>query len=403
MRRKKNRGPRASRRAAPTSDAGPSELLAALALLRQRRAPYAELLARIVGETLQEFPAPRQTLGVEIGAGTGQLRDWLPAPVRSATVHTDPSPEVLRVLSAGAPDARVAVAAAEQLPFASGALGSVLALCVFDAIAAVDQSVAVAEIARVLCPGGRFVHFLDMATLLDAPFTKLVASGLIPMPNVFGDPADHDGPADGTADATSAAGSNETSSWPRDILLVRRDWLIGLLDFTLRLGHPLPHRFAPYFGAFVAPAGAFDVKQATDRFKALASSGEERQAFAELLTSACQLAFQSGYPAIAPLPFHSGRYLASVLGASFRENGAFHISRCEISARSLWRPPPPGEATRYRSLCLGHQRVMDHLPGRLLSESARVCAADWTSAPAGLPARKMLVEAGVFVFVATRL
>ena len=104
---------------------------------------------------------------------------------------------------------------------------AVVGLCVFDAVG--DAQAAVAEIARVLAPGGRFVHLLDMATLLEQPFEKLAGSGLVPIPNVFGDPGDHE--------------------WPLDIVLLRRDWLANLLRFAAGAGHPFAATFAPIFRA----------------------------------------------------------------------------------------------------------------------------------------------------------
>jgi len=52
--------------------------LSALALLRERRAPYGELLAGVVAEVLEGFPpTPSDKTVAEIGAGDGQLREWL--------------------------------------------------------------------------------------------------------------------------------------------------------------------------------------------------------------------------------------------------------------------------------------------------------------------------------------
>ena len=355
-------------------------LLAALELLAQRRAPYARLLSAIAGDTLTRFlpgagagGAPRPI--VEIGAGVGQLRSWLPPAVTGRAIHTDPAPRALQRLRKRA-DGTVVIAAAQAqaLPFADGACDGVIGLCVFDAIhAAGAEAAAVAEIARVLPAGGRFVHLLDMATLLDAPFAKLSAGGLVPIPNVFSDPAEHE--------------------WPLDVLLLRRDWLIGLLDLAARARHPLAADFAAFFQPFVAPTFAAGV--AVERFQALAGSGQRRLALSSEIASACRLAVQQGYPTLAPLPFHSGRYLASLLETSFREHGAFRVEESRIVARSAWGPSSAaGDSVRYRSLALGHERVLRELPARLLDEAARA------GSPAG-PAT--LTEAAVYVFVATKL
>ena len=369
----------ASRQPGAVNATGDSALLETLDLLARRRAPYAELLAGITGDVLARWPVGAGAL-LEIGAGTGALRAWLPPAIAAHTVHTDPSPRALALLRGRHRDARVAGARAEKLPIADRACGGVLGLCVFDAIHAGGADVeraAVSEIARVLAPGGRFVHLLDMATLLDAPFAKLVAGGLVPIPNVFSDPAEH--------------------AWPLDILLLRRDWTAGLLELCVRAGHPLAREFGAFFQPFLVPAVTFDAEEAAAAFKVVASDGERRFALSRGIASACQLAVQQGYPTFQPLPFHSGRYLASVLDTLFRDNGAFRVEHSEIVTRSTWQPAGGAKrAPRYRSLALGHERVMAELPPRLLDESAG-------QPRPGIDAGAALVEAGAHAFVATRL
>jgi SAM-dependent methyltransferase len=337
----------------------------ALALLAQRRAPYAELLRAIVAETLETFPPLPDRPVVEIGAGDGQLRAWLPEPIAARTLHTDPSSHALRALRARAPAAETRPARAEALPVADSAAGAMIGLCVFDAVA--DPKAAVTEAARVLAPGGRFLHFLDMATLLEAPFTKLAASGLVPIPNVLGDPGDHE--------------------WPLDILLLRREWLAGLVDFARGAAHPLVRLFGRSFEILLA--APFDAQRATRAFQAIASSADERRGLALHLVAASRDAAARGYPPLAPIPFHSGKYLRSFIDATFADSGAFEIERSEIVAKSTHRPAEAGLG--YRSLCLGHQRLLDTLPGRLLTGGA--------GPP---PTGHMLVEAAMFVFVARR-
>ena len=216
----------------------------------------------------------------------------------------------------------------------------------FDAIA--DGDAAAAEIARLLPPGGRFWHFLDMATLLEAPFAKLHASNLVPIPNVLGDPAEHE--------------------WPLDILLLDRDWLAGLLDFSAGIDHPLAIAFAPSFAPFLKER--FDADEAARAFKAIASSGDRRHALMSAFVSASRLAISSGYPARKPLPFHSGKYLKSVLDTAFGGD-AFEIELSEIVTRSASRPAT--DRIRYRSLCLGHERVM--------ASTRRACSARLSTCP----------------------
>jgi hypothetical protein len=282
--------------------------------------------------------------------------------------HSEPSAEAARALRARGGDAVRAVA--EALPIAAGRCGAVLGLCVLDAVA--DIGAVAAESARVLAPGGRFIHLLDMATLLEQPFAKLAGSGLVPIPNVFGDPGDHE--------------------WPLDIVLLERAWLEDLLRFAAEAGHPFAATFGPVFTPFLpTPATPFDAGAATGAFKAIAGSGQRRRTLAAMLTSAGRAAVAQGHKAVEPLPFHSGRYLQSVVSATFAAAG-FTIELSEIVARAIRRPAADDEkAIRYRSLCVGHERLEAELPRRLLA-AVREPPSDGD----------ILVEAGVFAFVARR-
>jgi SAM-dependent methyltransferase len=340
-----------------------------LDLLARRRAPYAGPLAAIAGDLLARFPPAGDRPVLEIGAGAGQLRGWLPPALRKRIVHSEPSDAATRALRGRAADATVARAVAEALPFAARSCGAVLALCVFDAVA--DTHAAAAEIARVLPPGGRFVHLLDMATLLEQPFAKLAESALVPIPNVFGDPGDHE--------------------WPLDIVLLEREPLESLLRFARDAGHPFAAAFGPIFAPFLASAAPFDVHAATGAFKSIAGNGERRRTLASLLAAASRLAAAAGHPAVEPLPFHSGRYLQSLLGARFAAAG-FTVELSEIVARAVRRPAADDERSiRYRSLCVGHERLESELPRRLLV-AVREPPSDGD----------ILVEAGLFAFVARR-
>jgi SAM-dependent methyltransferase len=342
-------------------------LQATLDLLDRRRAPYAGALHAIAEDVLARFPPAGGRAVLEIGAGAGQLRGWLPVDVRARVIHSEPARAAARALRAHAPDAAVVRAAAEALPVAAGTCGAVLGLCVFDAVA--DVPAAAAEIGRVLAPGGRCIHLLDMATLLEQPFAKLAASALVPIPNVFGDPGDHE--------------------WPLDVVLLKRDWLANLLQFAAGAGHPLAAAFAPIFAPFLAEP--FDVTTATNAFKAIAGSGDRRRALAAMLTSASRLSVAQGHPPVEPLPFHSGRYLQSLLQTTFAAAG-FAIELSEVVARAIRRPARADEnAIAYRSLCLGHERLESAPPHRLL-----------TGAPAPPAAGDILIEAGVFAFVARK-
>jgi len=346
---------------------GTGELGAALDLLERRRAPYADALAAIASDVFARFPPQGGRPLLEIGAGTGQLRALVPAALRARLFESEPSGPAARVLGERARDAAIVRATAEALPIAAGPCGAVVGLAVLDAVA--DVAAAAGEIARVLAPGGRFVHLLDMATLLEQPFAKIAASGMVPIPNVFGDPGDHE--------------------WPLDIVLLERRWLANVLRYAAHAGHPFAATFAPAFGLLLAEP--FQAKVATFAFQTIAGNGERRRMLATLLPSASRLAAAQGHPPVEPLPFHSGRYLQSLLATTF-EGAGFAIELSEIVAKALRRPAAADEqAIRYRSLCVGHERLESAPPRRLLTSDA----------PAPAPG-EILVEAGVFAFVARK-
>jgi SAM-dependent methyltransferase len=366
-----------SRSARPPRQPKPdANLIGALELLRQRREPYAPLQAQIVGEILERFPPLPEGPIVEIGAGTGQLREWFPPSLRDRLIHTDPSDTALRVLRDRSPQARTRIAPAHRLPFDDESVAAVVGLCVFDALP--DVTAARGELRRVLAPGGRFIHFLDMATLLEAPFAKLAASGLVPIPNVFGDPGDHE--------------------WPLDIVLLKRAWLDGLLRLSSGVDHPFATELRGYFRAFFAEP--FDTNAATGAFKVLASNGDRRRALLGFLELAGRAAFIQGLPAIEPLPFHSGGYLQSVMETTFRGADDFVIELDEIVTRAAWRAATAPGTLRYQSLCVGHQRLLEAPPRRLLDASALRLLGDRTAPTSDI--RDILIEVGTFVFVARR-
>lgn len=104
-----------------------------------------ELLARATGRTL------------EIGAGGGHNLPHYPQAVTELVI-TEPSPHMIRHLTAqtGArPRTELVQTGAEQLPFDDASFDTVVATFVHCSIP--DPGAALAEIARVLRPGGRYL------------------------------------------------------------------------------------------------------------------------------------------------------------------------------------------------------------------------------------------------------
>ncbi len=127
---------------------------------------YVEQIEPIVLEHL----ADRRRV-LDIGTGEGQLARLLRTSGVPAVVGVDPSEAQLhtaRERGGGVGHARGAAAA---LPFADAAFDGVLACLVFEHILDVDD--AIAEVARVLAPGGRFLF------LLNHPLLQTPGSGWI--------------------------------------------------------------------------------------------------------------------------------------------------------------------------------------------------------------------------------
>lgn len=112
-----------------------------------------------------ELLAPLSGRVLEVGAGTGLNAAHYPASVEHV-VFSEPDPHMRRKLEARvAADARahadVVDASTECLPFPSGAFDAVVATLVLCSVP--DQARALAEIRRVLAPGGRFVFLEHVA------------------------------------------------------------------------------------------------------------------------------------------------------------------------------------------------------------------------------------------------
>jgi SAM-dependent methyltransferase len=102
------------------------------------------------GDAAAWLVGPRRSAVLELGAGTGKLTELLVAAGHDV-VATDPLAEMLGHLRARVPGARTAVAAAEHIPVASRSADVVVCAQAFHWF---DHEVALAEIARVLRPGG---------------------------------------------------------------------------------------------------------------------------------------------------------------------------------------------------------------------------------------------------------
>lgn len=160
-----------------------TSLLSRLDIARQ---PWESASRRIVTAVLNRFLPRLDGPIVEIGAGDGQLRRWLPPMILHRVTHSEPSATFLDALTRRHPDATTLQADAATLPFPDRSVSAILGLCVLDAVP--DLSAVRDECRRVLSTGGMLIHFLDLSTNPDAAFAELLAGGETPLPNFTQEP-----------------------------------------------------------------------------------------------------------------------------------------------------------------------------------------------------------------------
>lgn len=119
----------------------------------------------------QVLPLARELLGsyrrvVDVGCGEGQVSRAVASAGALEVVGLDPTDAQIRVARERGGGPRYARSVAEGLPLRDACADAVVACLVFEHIT--DHRPAIAEIARVLEPGGRFVLFLNHP-LLQAP------------------------------------------------------------------------------------------------------------------------------------------------------------------------------------------------------------------------------------------
>lgn len=120
---------------------------------------------------------------LDIGCGEGQVSRL--AAGLAGVVHVvglDPTAAQVEVAAARAGGPAYLRAQAAALPVPDGAVGAVVACLVFEHIGQVDD--AVAEVARVLAPGGRFVFFLNHP-LLQTPNSGWIDDQVLDPPEQY--------------------------------------------------------------------------------------------------------------------------------------------------------------------------------------------------------------------------
>jgi SAM-dependent methyltransferase len=121
------------------------------------------------------------SLVLDIGCGDGQI-SRVAASAGATVVGIDPTWNCVRVAAERGGGATFARAGAVELPFADESFDTAVACLVFEHIDEVDH--AIAEVARVLQPGGTFLFFLNHP-ILQAPGSVWVDDHLVDPPEQY--------------------------------------------------------------------------------------------------------------------------------------------------------------------------------------------------------------------------
>ena len=118
---------------------------------------------------------------LDIGAGEGQI-SRLAAGLGARVTGIDPTRAQIEVARQRSGGPSYALAGAAALPFADGSFDTAVACLVFEHIHEVDD--AIAEVARVLEPGGRFAFFLNHP-LLQTPNSGWIDDQMLDPPEQY--------------------------------------------------------------------------------------------------------------------------------------------------------------------------------------------------------------------------
>lgn len=119
---------------------------------------------------------------LDVGCGDGQISRLASRLGASRVVGIDPTWNQVRVAAERASGPVFARAGAAELPFADESFDAVVACLVFEHIRDVDS--AIAEVSRVLKPGGRFAFFLNHP-LLQTPNSGWIDDQVLDPPEQY--------------------------------------------------------------------------------------------------------------------------------------------------------------------------------------------------------------------------
>ncbi len=119
---------------------------------------------------------------LDVGCGDGQIARLAASLGSDLVIGVDPTWNQVAVAAQRGGGVHVARARAHELPLAAGSFDAVVACLVFEHIEDVDD--AIAEVARVLAPGGRFCFFLNHP-LLQTPGSGWIDDQVLDPPEQY--------------------------------------------------------------------------------------------------------------------------------------------------------------------------------------------------------------------------
>jgi SAM-dependent methyltransferase len=138
---------------------------------------YEEQILPLAADLLAGFPRV-----LDVGTGEGQVARLAVAGGAALVVGVDPTANQVVEAARRGGGPHYARSGADALPFAAGSFDAVIACLVFEHIEAVDA--AIAEVARVLRPGGRFAFFLNHP-LLQTPGSGWIDDQVVDPPEQY--------------------------------------------------------------------------------------------------------------------------------------------------------------------------------------------------------------------------
>ncbi|GEM_PF-2181326 len=97
---------------------------------------------------------------LEIGSGLGFLAQNIPQEYRERWIQLEAQPAFLAESKKRDPRGQFITGSAYSLPFPDQSIDAICGYCSFDVLSDINK--AVGEVARVLTPGGTFIHLLDL-------------------------------------------------------------------------------------------------------------------------------------------------------------------------------------------------------------------------------------------------